>query len=106
MPQAGCSRRDRERRISGSRFDQNVVTLDLHRVASELDTRFVEVRAGGDVVLPSTPRASDRGAIQFAFSEWTAAMLAGVVDRDKLSARVEQRNLPPCRLHCLAASIG
>src|SRR5260370_21040072 len=106
MPQAGCSRRDSEPRISRSRFDQNVVTLDLHRVASELDARVVEVRAGGDVVLPSMPRTSDRGAIQFAFSERTAAMLAGVFDREKLSARVQQRNLPARRLDGLASTLG
>src|SRR5260370_11335148 len=106
MPRAGCSRRDSEPGISRSRFDQYVVTLDLDWVASELDARVVQVRAGGDVVLPSMPRTSDRGAVQFAFSEWPAAMLAGVVDRKKFSARVEQRNLPARRLDGFAATIG
>jgi len=46
---------------------------------------IVEVRAGRDVVFPSMPRTRDRGAVEIAFSERTAAMLAGVVDRKKLS---------------------
>src|SRR5579862_6072023 len=92
MPQAGSLPRA-EIKLCALRFDEDVVALGLHRVASELDARIVEVRSGRDVVLPSVPWADDGGAVQFSFCQWASAMLAGVVDRVKLAARVEQRDL-------------
>src|ERR1700733_11295327 len=90
----------------GSRFDENVVTLSLHRVASQLDARVVEIRAGRDVVFPAVPRADDRGAVEFPLRQRAAAMLAGVVDREEPPARVEQRNLLAVRLDQFAGALG
>src|ERR1700693_2293826 len=105
MPQAGCLQRAEFSRRALC-FDEYVVALGLHRVASELDGRVVEVRAGRDVVLPSVPRACDRGAVHFALGQWAAAMLAGVVDRVELTARVEQRDLFAAGLDEFGAAHG
>ena len=85
-----------------SSLDQDVVAVDLHREASDLDARVIEIRAVGHVVFPSVPRADDRGAIELALAERAAAMLAGVVDRVEFPARVEQRDLFAADLDRLA----
>src|SRR5579863_4941031 len=101
MSRAACS--PRADYAVPSRLDQNIVALDFHRVASELDARVVEVRARRDIVFPSVPRACDRGAVEFALCERAAAMFASIVDREEFSARVEQRDMFAARLDQFAA---
>jgi hypothetical protein len=76
-----------------SSLDQNVVTFDLYREASNRDAGIVEILPGRNVVFPTMPWTGHLGTVQLAFRERAAAMLAIVPDRVIFPARIEERDL-------------
>src|ERR1700691_6486996 len=89
-----------------SYFHQHVVALDSHGKAAHAHRRIVDVRAGGEVELPSVPRTDHARAVDFALAERAAQMAAGVVDRMEAAARVEDRDSSATHLDDLGAALG
>src|SRR5271156_6508204 len=93
------------RSAAGLDLDQNVVALKLDSEARDPFVGLVDFGSSGDVVFPSVPRTHYRGALEFAFTERTAAMQAGVVDRVEFSGGVKERDRRAVRLDGLARTL-
>src|SRR5262245_16253519 len=100
MAQAGFS----VDRTKLSYIDDDVVAVDRYQIASDVHVLVVEILAGGDVILPSMPRATHDGAVDFAFAERAAAMLTLAVECIELSANMKQRQLLAVGVDRLAGS--
>src|SRR5262249_56158721 len=87
-----------------SSLDQNVLAVDLHPEASNRDAGIVEILASRNIVLPTMPWTGHMSAVQFAFRDGTAAVLAVVPDCVVFPARVEYGDLLARGLHHFAAT--
>lgn len=84
--------------------DLYLVAFDTDRTAGDGDVRIAVSLAGADVELPSVPWTGHDLSGQLAFAHRPAGVRAGVVDREKRTGHVEQRDPDSIHLNRLSGS--
>jgi hypothetical protein len=71
-----------------AQVDVNLVIAKLDRVTVNAAGRFLNQLAGGYIVLPAMPRATDNWAFQVALAERPAVMKAYAIDGKELTVNI------------------
>src|SRR5215831_6301726 len=84
--------------------DLHLVAFHTDRTAGDGDVRIAVPLAGADVELPSVPWTGHDLTGQLAFTDRPSCVRTGVVDREKRTGHVEQRDPDSIHLNRLSGS--